>query len=270
MTLGFWIDYLIINLAAAVAIALDACILVLLKFRHMSSAYDAAKWASAVGLTHIAFPMIGFVGGWWLIQEFHLSLVVYPIGAVLLAILLRLIIHEAITTEQDHHTANNCLISRNSAVYAFWIPVIYVSLDALLSGPGKTVILERYPATFAWLSFLLVGVLVGVFTLIAGWISYGLHQRWMRGTFDSPLPLAKAATRGIIAEILLFTFFMFWCVTKSIDQISYTGMTRTPLWLVASISLIGGGGLIAKCYRSIWSAQLSHAQAVIDSRVTID
>src|ERR1051326_2960488 len=94
-----WLEYVLLNFSAAAAIALDACILVILKFREFKSTIIALKWASAVGCTHIAFPMLGFVGGWFIIQQYHLPVIVYTTGALLLLVLLYLVVEESIQTD---------------------------------------------------------------------------------------------------------------------------------------------------------------------------
>src|SRR5687768_843845 len=101
MGLSGWAEYFILNFFAATAIALDACLLVLLKFKDFSRATDALKWAAAIGFTHVLFPMIGFVGGWFVIEHYpSIEAGIYALGAILLAILICFVIREATETDR--------------------------------------------------------------------------------------------------------------------------------------------------------------------------
>ena len=144
-----WCEYALVNLSAAAAIAIDACILVLLKFRGLSTRAVALQWAGAVGLTHVLFPMVGFVGGWFVIQRYRLAISVYSLGAILLGVLICLVLREAVDPHPDVENGSTRSGAAFTKALAFWIPVLNVSLDALLSGPGKTVLLERYPPEVA-------------------------------------------------------------------------------------------------------------------------
>lgn len=262
MPLADWIEYTSINFSAAVAIALDACILVILKFRDFSSPSVAFHWAGAVGLTHIVFPMIGFAGGWLIIQKYHIAEVVYGSGAILLGILIYLIIREAINPNPGLHETPINIEESYSKILYFWIPVMYVSFDALLSGPGKTVFLERYPKELAWLSFILVGSLVAVFTLIAGGVSNQLHNRWVKGSLSSPINLASTITLGITAELILFSFFMVWSFFKSMHYLTGSFKFDLPLLSILLMGVLFGGTIGACFYKKIKTVQLNKAKIV--------
>jgi hypothetical protein len=260
-----WLEYALVNFSAAVAIAIDACILVLLKFRDFSTMVVALQWASAVGLTHMLFPMIGFVGGWLVIEHYyHLAAGVYTLGASLLGVLIYLVVRESVGL---HHEVGRVLTHNRTGstnTLTFWISVIYVSLDALLSGPGKTVLLERYPKELARLSFLIVGLLVALFTFIAGGVSRSIHNRFIEGRIASPDSLAQGITVGVIGEIILFSFFLVWSLAKTIDYLP--GFTRldVPLSYVTLAGLIIGGTISAAFFRRIKTAQLMKAGLAVE------
>lgn len=255
-----WLEYTLVNFSAAAAIALDACILVILKFRIFSTQAVALRWAGAVGLTHVLFPMVGFIGGWIIIQKYHLAPIVYSLGAVLLGILISLIISEAVNPHPEAEDISDKSTSDYTKFLHFWIPVLSVSLDALLSGPGKTVMLERYPKQLAWLSFVLVGLLVALFTLIAGVVSRRLHGRWITGRLASPVSLAQGITGGIVGEFVLFSFFLVWCIAKSIDHIQGFAHITVSFSYVILAGIILGGTISAVFLRKINAAQLVKAK----------
>lgn len=259
MSLGEWLEYALVNFSAAAAIAIDACILVLLKFRGLSTRAVALQWAGAVGLTHVMFPMVGFIGGWYVIQHYRLAVGVYSLGATLLGILLCLVLREAIDPHPDVANVSTGSAAACTKILAFWIPVINVSLDALLSGPGKTVLLERYPTALAWLSFLIVGLLVALFTLIAGGVSLRIHNRWIAGRLASPAGLAQGIIIGVIGEIALFSFFLVWCIAKTAENLPSSARLRIPFLFVTLAGLVLGGSLSGAFYRRIQTAQQAKA-----------
>lgn len=260
MSFTRWLEYFLLNFSAACAIALDACLLVVLKFRDFSRPTDALKWAAAVGLTHVLFPMIGFVGGWIIIQRFHFAVAIYALGAVLLAVLLWIIIREAI-----HATPKVDNTITRTQLFAFWIPVFYVSLDALLSGPGKTVLIDRYPKDLAVLSFLLVGSLVAFLTLLAGLVSRRLHIKWVTHRLTSITGLAKAVSFGIIGELLLFSFFLAWCIADVLMNYRRPQHFEIPFPLILIAGLCIGGTMSAIFFSKIWSAQLAKASGLLSN-----
>jgi putative Mn2+ efflux pump MntP len=260
MSYAKWIEYGLLNLSAAAAIAIDACVLVILKFRDFKDTRVTLKWASAVGLTHVTFPMVGFIGGWVVIQRYHLATVVYSIGAILLCVLICFVLRESI----DPGEPNDLLpdTSKVASAAAFWLPVFYVSIDALLAGPGKVVLLDRYPDRLAWLSFFIIGFLVAVFTFFAGAVSRVLHKRWIADKVGSPAKLATALTVGIIGEIVLFSFFMAWSFAEAVESIPGTNVDP-PLSYVAVAAIVVAGSISLYFLKRIRAAQLRKVEAAI-------
>lgn len=265
MTLVDWFEYILVNLSAAAAIAIDACILVLLKFRDLTTYSAAFQWAGAVGLTHVLFPMVGFMGGWLVIERYHLAAVIYPVGASLIGLLIYLVLRESIDSHPEVEGLSTTAAAKMGRITAFWISVMYVSLDALLSGPGKTVFLDRYPKSLAWLSFLIVGLLVALFTLIAGGVSCAVHTRWKTGRLESPASLAQGVTVGIIGEIVLFSFFLVWGVVKTLDHLPGTAGLKVPLLYITLAGTVIGGIISATFYSRIKAAQLAKAALALAS-----
>src|SRR2546427_5209912 len=107
MSWAKWIEFLLLNFTAAAAIAVDACVLVISKFRQFRDSIVALKWASAVGFTHIVFPLFGFVGGWILIERYHAAPIVYSAGAFLLIVLIIFVIKESTEPHIDDARSAN-------------------------------------------------------------------------------------------------------------------------------------------------------------------
>lgn len=261
-----WSEYLLVNTAAASAIALDACILILLRFRDLSTRRVVLQWSGAIGLTHATFPMLGFIGGWFLIEQFNLAAGVYSLGAILLGLLICFILRESTKPNSGAEGVEPSNRAGAVGVLVFWIPVIYVSLDALLSGPGKTVLLERYPKELAWVSFVLVGLLVALFTLIAGGISRTIHISWIAGRFTSPARLAHVITAGILGELSLFSFFLVWCLVKVAEHLAGLDSLAVPFSYVVITGLVLGGAIIIVLYSKIKTVQLQNAESALARR----
>lgn len=257
-----WLEYALVNFFAATAIAIDACVLILVKFRDLSSNSVAIRWAGAVGLTHILFPMVGFIGGWILAERYHLAPFVYALGASLLALLIFVVIREAVAIHPQPGDPSPGSMSFPKAL-TFWIAVLSVSLDALLSGPGKTVLLERYPKSLAWLSFIIVGLLVALFTLVAGAVSRFLHKRFVEGRVMSPNKLARGMTAAIVGEVVLFSFFLTWSLAKSIEHLAGQNRLDVPLLYIGLLGIGLGGSISAFFYNKTKAAQLSRAEQVV-------
>lgn len=229
MTSAQWLEYGILNSTAAAAIALDACLMIMLRFRSLRTPRAVLLWAGAVGVTHVAFPMIGFAGGWWLIRQFHLDVWVYGVGVVLLVVLIRHVVTEA--GDAEHGEAHSLDI-RLGSLHGFWAPVLVVSLDALLSGPGKVVMVERYSERLAIASFVVVGVLVALFTAIAGWIAWQLRRRFSYASSGLEERLVGAGVIGIFLELSLFSFFLVWTLGKAL-QVSSVAPAWCASWTAA-------------------------------------
>lgn len=263
MSLVDWLGYASVNISAAAAIAIDACILVILNFRHFSKNAVAFQWAGAVGSTHVLFPMIGFMGGWFFIEQYNLAAVVYPLGAILLGILIGFVIRESVKPHSEAKSTLTIGGPISVRILAFWIPIMYVSLDALLAGPGKTVFLDRYSNALAWVSFLIVGVLVALFVLVAGGVSRIIHEWRVGGRLSSSARLAQSITAGVIAEIILFSFFMVWSIAKSIENFPGVNSLEVSLLYIVSVGIVTGGLISFVFYRRIKVAQFVNATSAM-------
>ena len=152
---------------------------------------------------------------------------------------------------------------RYGPIMAFWIPVLYVSIDAFLSGPGKTVLLDRYPSAYAWLSFLVVGLLVALFTVLAGAVSRSLHEKWISNNLRSPKGIALGMTFGTACEITLFSFFLIWCVTKFAEELPGEELSGvSSFYVIVAAALVGLAITLVWC-KKMMSVNMFKAEAAI-------
>lgn len=134
--------YIYLNLGVAAGIAADAMTATLSRFSSFSDGRAALKWGSAIGFTHWLFPLVGLIGGWYAAINTPLSTIVYMIGAVVMAWFVSEVVKEAAGPSNENE--DNDGASLWSSRKHFWAAVWGVSIDALITGPGKT------PATAGW------------------------------------------------------------------------------------------------------------------------
>jgi len=266
MPFSDWVDFAFLNFFAATAISLDACILIIIRFRDLRDNLQALKWAAAVGLTHALFPMIGFMGGWYLITEHGLAAPIYFIGAVALGWLIMSVTKEALQQLPDVDSETQAAPMRYGPIMAFWIPVLYVSIDAFLSGPGKTVLLDRYPSAFAWLSFLVVGLVVTLFTVLAGAVSRSIHEKWVSNTLRSPKGIALGMTFGTVCEITLFSFFLIWCLAKFTEELPGAELSEISFLYVIGVAALIGLAITLGLSQKMMSINMLKAEAAASQR----
>lgn len=341
----FWFDYFLLNFVAAAAIAADACALVIIRFRSFSETKVAFQWSAAVGLSHALLPLVGWVLGWFVgIQLLDLSLVVYSIGAGFFVILICWVFWDSVKAQTESEDIEI------SSILAFWGAVLMVSVDAFLTGPGKTVLSDRYPELLHVVgSFLIVGLLVALFTFIAGLVSRLIHQHWIEGKpasrnsilgilvvlfsrnkrlflwillrgiricaiFTTPLSsfyerriqarrtsrnsimsllshargslhplvtwiiarytlpknldafeemqntLARILAFSILGELIIFSFFLVWCIVKILENISGLNSPEVTFPHMVGAALAAGGTISIAYYPRIMRAQLKRLQ----------
>ncbi len=251
MSGAHWLEYGWLNLTGALAIAVDAQIVVLLRFRTLSTRSAAWRWAAAVGLTHLLFPLVGFLGGWVLLERYRMAVLVFPLGFVLIAILIGWIVREATQPQKP---------GGNLGGVSFWASVLLVSSDALLSGPGKTVFLDRFPQTLVVLSFVIVGLLVTIFTLGAAWVARWLRDRLVSGRPMSPFRLGGIVTSAIVLEIVVFSFFMIWSAAQTFQYLPGRWRLQVPLSSTLLMAVVFGGMISGLFYRRIRRTQTHNAK----------
>ncbi|NUN12972.1 MAG: hypothetical protein HUU55_04985 [Myxococcales bacterium] len=169
------IEYIFINLVIATGIAADAVIVTLAKLNRFSSWAVVWRWSGAVGLTHWLFPFCGFVGGWILLSYDTLRAGVFLVAAALMALLSLNAYRNALKTPKEGVSAagSKDLEPRFPTLGLVWA----VSVDALVTGPGKVPAAATWTTNEIVLSFPIVGAMVGTYVLSAAVIALIVNGR---------------------------------------------------------------------------------------------
>jgi len=254
-------------LIAGLTIALDAAALLLSKFRTMTSLWKALGWALAVGFTHVAFPLAGFGMGYYVLEHYPFAApIVYAIAAVLLFLLRRVILRESAEGHVGDARAkapSRALASSTLVAVAVRpiVELLGVSYDALLSGPGKTPLIEIFGRDLAIASFYVIGAWVFLFTLAAGVASWRLHRNFIRGTSETRR-LAVTMTLAVRSSLVLFSCFLWLCLVDLAGWgLEQAGLMEIP-WLVGvAIGVLDGERVFRRNRSAIVRAQVQAAKS---------
>jgi hypothetical protein len=218
--------YIFLNLGVAAGIAADAMIATLGRFSSFPNGKAALKWGSAIGFTHWLFPLVGFIGGWYAAINVPLSTVVYLIGAGVMAWFVSEVVKEAagLSGDGEEDIERNIWGSRKH----FWAAVWGVSIDALITGPGKTSATAGWTEFEVWLSFPIVGFVVFLFVMVAAHFARILRDRYTVASPDVNAGVKGGSDRsardrwrlgifftvGTWFEILIFSYFGLLAVAQ--------------------------------------------------------
>jgi hypothetical protein len=117
----------------------------------------------------------------------------------------------------------------------FWLAVWTVSIDALVTGPGKTAITSHWSAAQIWLSFVLVGATVFVCVLAATALAVVIHGRVLRRERVDAGSIAASLTIGVALEVVVFTWFGCLALVESVRAM---GQPVAVGWIWAASGLV--------------------------------
>jgi len=246
MTLEFWA----INLALSLSLAIDAVMVTFAGYSYFKNWRASWRWSIAVGGTHLLFPLIGFVGGFYIADSRISRIAVYSLGGLVLTVFTGLVLRDALRP----------LSAAPALQKRFALAVIAVSIDALITGPGKTAVTARWNAAQVWFSFFLVGLLVFVLVLIATIPARRLNERVSQleqGTTVDHLKNARAFTAGILLEVIVFSYF----VLRSGKEVLLLCDIETSRTTMAVVTLSVAGILLLTCWQRVFRAQSSNVRA---------
>jgi putative Mn2+ efflux pump MntP len=240
--------YIYLNIGVAAGIAADAMIATLSRFSSFPNGRAALKWGSAIGFTHWLFPLVGFIGGWYAAINAPLSTAVYLFGAGVMAWFVKEVVKESAGMSGSPDDDDN-----QAGIWAsrthFWAAVWGVSIDALVTGPGKTSATAGWSEIEVWFSFPIVGFVVFVLVMLAAYVATILQKRYANANrTEATIADAKARWRlavfftvGTWFEILIFSYFGLLAVAQTlriydvpVDGIlifATTGLIGTVLFL---------------------------------------
>ncbi len=244
-------NYAAINIGIGSGIAADAMLATLARARALKNFADALRWSTAIGLTHWLFPMVGFLGGWYLATNAAAKAVVYGSGGALLVCYVFHVLRDRSKAASDHETEHV------SVSMSFWLAVWGVSIDALITGPGKAAATAHWTTTQVLLSFPFVGAVVFALVLLSTVPAIGLHRRIISREMKSWRPLAIFFVGATWTEVLIFTWFSILSIVEACGAMSLL----TPSYsLVSGLTGVTGTVMIAVAASSVWRAQSSAAR----------
>ncbi len=245
-------EYLLVNAAVGIGIAADAMIATVSRFRHFDTPLRALKWAGAVGLTHWLLPMVGFIGGWYAAVQAGLGALVYGTGFFVMAWFVAVVVRNAagLLPDQDDLSAD---VFGSTAV--FWGAVWGVSIDALISGPGKTAATASWSHAEVWLSFPFVGFVVFALVAASAWPALVLNRK-LQTTRVHGEGLACFFVAGIAVEIVVFGWFGFLALAESLRHL---GLSVSTMWVcLADLAT-------ACCIGTLFGKRILHRQREVAS-----
>lgn len=241
--------FLAINVGIGTGIAADAMLATIARARSFHSSKEAFRWAGAIGLTHWLFPMVGFLGGWFLANHGVARVLVYGGGGIILLFYVIQVLRERSRVRGDDGEE----VERSS----FWLAVWGVSVDALVTGPGKAAATADWTSTQVAISFPLVGVVVFVLVLLSTMPAMALHKRIVTAQLRSWRRLALFFSAATWVELLIFT----WFATLSLLEASGAlGLVHPSYTLTTIYATISGILLIVTMGRKVWRAQCVEAR----------
>lgn len=220
--------YVLINLGVAAGIAVDAMIATLSRFSSFPNGRTILKWGGAIGLTHWLFPLAGFIGGWYAAINVPLSTLIFLFGAAVMA----WFVTEVVKSSAGFSNVDE--ESSDSGIWTsrlhFWAAVWAVSIDALITGPGKTSATMGWTELEVWLSFPIVGIVVFLFVITAASIAKLLYHRYAAPLESHEPSLGPSSERfgrdrrrlgaffvaGAWFEVCIFSYFGLLAVAQTL------------------------------------------------------
>ncbi|MGK7888919.1 MAG: hypothetical protein AB4042_06260, partial [Leptolyngbyaceae cyanobacterium] len=263
------LQYLLINSAIGAGIAADAIIATVSRFRRFEEAKDALAWAAAIGLTHTLFPMIGLIGLWYAASSFpSLKAGIYGAGFIVMVWFITEVIREVAGFESedeegDDTESDSDFFYRFLAQHSrFWAAVWAVSIDALVTGPGKTAATAQWTQAQVWGSFPLVGLVVFGLVMLSAWPALALRHHWQQNQFDNPRGLAQFTTIGSWIELSIFLYFAYLAVSEMVVALGVQPVVSEFL-IAGGFSSITTLILVATLWQRVWGHQLHEAKELL-------
>lgn len=244
--------YLAVNLGIGIGIAADAMLATVARARSLRTPADALKWAAAVGLTHWLFPMVGFLGGWYLANQGVARALVYGLGGLLLCVYILQVLRE--------RTSRTPTPEESLVTPGFWLAVWGVSIDALITGPGKAAATAHWSSAQVAFSFPLVGLVVFVLVLGSCGPAILLHRRIQdgRGLPDPLLAMFFAVATWV--ELLVFSWF---AVLSLVETAAALRVVRPSYMLTSACAATVFVTLLGVMWKAVWEGQIEAARAVL-------
>lgn len=259
-------QYLLINGAIGVGIAADAIIATIGRFRRFERIRDALTWAAAIGFTHTLFPMIGLIGLWYAASSFpSLKAGIYGVGFLVMVWFIVEVLREITGLDEDEdkiEEEKDVLYRFLSQHSKFWAAVWAVSIDALVTGPGKTAATAQWSQTQVLWSFPLVGFVVFGLVMLSAWPAIVLHNYWKQNKFDDPRGLAQFTMIGSWIELSIFLYFAYLAISEMVVALGVHPAVSE--FLIAGVfSIVTTAILLLTLWKRVWGVQLHEAEELL-------
>lgn len=261
------LQYLLINGAIGIGIAADAVIATIGRFKRFKTGRDALNWAAAIGFTHTVFPMIGFIGLWYAASSFpSLKAVIYGAGFVIMVWFISDVLREVAGLdddgEEDAEDDKDFFYQFLSKHSRFWAAVWAVSIDALVTGPGKTAATAQWSQAQVLGSFPLIGIVVFGLVMLSAWPALRLRRYWLEQKIDNPMGLARFTAIGSWVELGIFLYFAYLAVSEMILALGVQPMLNE--FAIAGIfSALTVVILLITLGDRVWGTQLHEAEELL-------
>lgn len=261
------VQYLLINGAIGLGIAADAVIATIGRFRRFESIRDALTWAAAIGFTHTVFPMIGLIGLWYAASSFpSFKAGIYGAGFLIMVWFISELLREiaGLEAEDDDEVeeTKDFLYQFLSKHSKFWAAVWAVSIDALVTGPGKTAATAQWSQAQVLGSFPLVGFVVFGLVMLSAWPAITLHRYWQDNNFDDSQGLARFTAIGSWIELSIFLYFAYLAVSEMFVALGVQPLISEFL-IAGGLSITTTVILLIALWERVWNKQLHEAQELL-------
>lgn len=259
------LQYLLINGAIGIGIAADAVIATIGRFKRFENLRDALTWAAAIGFTHTVFPMIGFIGLWYAATSFpSLKAGIYGIGFLIMVWFISDVLREiaGLGDEDEVEEDKDFLYRFLSNHSRFWAAVWAVSIDALVTGPGKTAATAQWSQAQVLGSFPLIGLVVFGLVMLSAWPAIQLRRYWQEKKFDNPEALARFTAIGSWVELTIFLYFAYLAVSEMVLALGVSPVISE--FIIAGIFSLGTSAvLLLTLGKRVWGTQLHEAEELL-------
>ena len=263
------IQYLVINGAIGLGIAADAVIATIGRFRRFEGMRDALTWAAAIGFTHTVFPMIGLIGLWYAASSFpSLKAGIYGAGFLVMVWFIAEVIREVAGFDEAEAEAEAAEESKDFLYQflakhsKFWAAVWAVSIDALVTGPGKTAATAQWTQAQVLGSFPLVGLVVFGLVMLSAWPAIVLRRYWQENKFEDARGLAWFTAIGSWIELSIFLYFAYLAVSEMIVALGVQPFISEFL-IAGGFSLVTTVILLLALWERVWGKQLDEAKELL-------
>lgn len=261
------VQYLLINGAIGVGIAADAVIATIGRFRRFETVRDALAWAAAIGFTHTLFPMIGLIGLWYAASSFpSLKAGIYGAGFLVMVWFIVEVIQEIAgfndDDDEDLEDDSDFFYRFLSNHSKFWAAVWAVSIDALVTGPGKTAATAQWTQAQVLGSFPLVGFVVFGLVMLSAWPALVLRRHWLEHKFDDPRGLARFTAIGSWVELSIFLYFAYLAISEMVVALGVEPLI-SEFVIAGGFSLVTTAILLLALWEKVWGNQLHEAEEML-------